>query len=189
VRADVGRIGDAVDKMQRLLNELLELSRIGRVIHPPQWVELGPLAYEAVGLVAGRLHEQRVEVEIAKQLPTVWGDRARLLEVLQNLVDNAAKFMGGQPAPRIEIGVRGAGDERVLFVKDNGRGIEPRFRERVFGLFEKLDPGSEGSGVGLALVRRIVDLHKGRIWIESEGEGRGTAVCFTLPDAPAAAER
>jgi signal transduction histidine kinase len=104
--------------------------------------------------------------------------------VLQNLVDNAAKFMGEEPQPRIEIGMRLDGDERVFFVKDNGRGIEPRFRDRVFGLFEKLDPDSEGSGVGLALVKRIVDLHRGRVWVESEGAGRGTTACFTLPDAP-----
>ncbi len=187
VRSDLGRIGDAVEKMQRLLNELLELSRVGRVIHPPQAVALGPLAREAVSLVGGRLRERRVEVEIADDLPAVWGDRARLLEVLQNLVDNAAKFMGGQPRPKLEIGARRDAGETVFYVRDNGKGIEARFRERVFGLFEKLEPDSEGSGVGLALVKRIVDLHHGRVWVESEGEGRGTTVCFTLPDAEPAA--
>jgi chemotaxis family two-component system sensor kinase Cph1 len=185
VRSDLGRIAEAVDKMQRLLNELLELSRVGRVIHPPQAVELGPLAREAVSLVGGRLRERRVEVEIADALPSVWGDRARLLEVLQNLVDNAAKFMGDQQRPRVEVGARNDEAETVFYVRDNGKGIEARFRDRVFGLFEKLDADTEGSGVGLALVKRIVDLHHGRVWIESEGEGRGTTVCFTLPDAKA----
>ena len=184
VRSDLGRIADAVDKMQRLLNELLELSRVGRVIHPPQAVALGPLAHEAVSLVGGRLRDRQVAVTIADDLPSVWGDRARLLEVLQNLVDNAAKFMGEQKAPRLEIGARRDGDERVFFVRDNCKGIDARFRNRVFALFEKLDPDSEGSGVGLALVKRIVDLHHGRVWVESEGAGRGTTVCFTLPDAP-----
>jgi signal transduction histidine kinase len=188
VRSDLGRIGDAVDKMQRLLNELLELSRVGRVIHPPQAVPLGPLAHEAVSLVGGRLRDRRVAVEVADDMPSVWGDRARLLEVLQNLVDNAAKFMGDQKQPRVEIGARREGGEHVFFVRDNGKGIEARFRDRVFGLFEKLDPDSEGSGVGLALVKRIVDLHHGRVWVESEGKGRGTTVCFTLPEAPAALE-
>ena len=183
VRSDLGRIGDAVEKMQRLLNELLELSRLGRVIHPPQAVALGPLAHEAVNLVGGRLRDRQVAIEIADGLPPVWGDRARLLEVLQNLVDNAAKFMGDQKRPRVEIGARRDAGELVLFVRDNGKGIDARFRERVFGLFEKLDSDSEGSGVGLALVKRIVDLHQGRVWIESEGAGRGTTVCFTLPEA------
>ena len=187
VRADLGRIRDAVDKMQRLLSELLELSRIGRVVNPPQTIAFATLAQDAVALVAGRLRQRGVGVAVAEGLPTVWGDRARLVEVLQNLVDNAAKFMGDQKHPRVEIGMREQAGERVFFVRDNGIGIDPRFRERVFGLFEKLDPDSEGSGVGLALIKRIVDQHHGRVWVESEGKGKGTTVCFTLPDAAASA--
>ena len=187
VRADLGRIRDAVDKMQRLLSELLELSRIGRVVNPPQTIAFATLAQEALALVAGRLRQRGVGVAVAEGLPTVWGDRARLVEVLQNLVDNAAKFMGDQKHPRVEIGMREQAGERVFFVRDNGIGIDPRFRERVFGLFEKLDPDSEGSGVGLALIKRIVDQHHGRVWVESEGKGKGTTVCFTLPDAAASA--
>jgi chemotaxis family two-component system sensor kinase Cph1 len=184
VRADLGRIRDAVDKMQRLLSELLELSRIGRVVNPPQTIAFATLAQDAVALVAGRLRQRGVGVAVAEGLPTVWGDRARLVEVLQNLVDNAAKFMGDQKHPRVEIGMREQAGERVFFVRDNGIGIDPRFRDRVFGLFEKLDPDSEGSGVGLALIKRIVDQHHGRVWVESEGKGKGTTVCFTLPGGP-----
>jgi len=186
VRADLGRIRDAVDKMQRLLSELLELSRIGRVVNPPQTLAFAALAQEAVALVGGRLRERGVSVSVADDLPAVWGDRARLVEVLQNLVDNAAKFMGGQKQPKVEIGVREQGGEKVFFVRDNGIGIDERFRDRVFGLFEKLDPDSEGSGVGLALIKRIVDQHKGRVWIESDGPGRGTTICFTLAEAESA---
>jgi signal transduction histidine kinase len=90
--------------------------------------------------------------------------------------------MGEQERPRVEIGMREQAGERVFFVRDNGIGIDPRFRDRVFGLFEKLDPDSEGSGVGLALIKRIVDQHNGRVWVESEGKGKGTTVCFTLPE-------
>jgi signal transduction histidine kinase len=95
--------------------------------------------------------------------------------------------MGEQEQPRVEIGVRRDQGEPVFLVQDKGRGIAARFRDRVFGLFKKLDPGSEGSGVGLALVKRIVDLPHGRVWVESEGAGRGSTVCSTLPDVPAAA--
>jgi signal transduction histidine kinase len=121
-------------------------------------------------------------VEIAPGLPVVRADRSRLLEVYQNLVENAAKFTAGR-APRVEIGVRSDRGEPVFYVKDNGCGIEPRFLERVFDLFEKLDPGAEGTGVGLALVRRIVEAHGGRAWAESDGPGRGATFCFTLPSA------
>ena len=86
--------------------------------------------------------------------------------------------MGEQTEPLVEVGVEASGGELVLFVRDNGVGIDPRHMSKLFGLFEKLDPASEGSGVGLAVVRRIVEVHGGRIWAESEGPGRGA--CFRL---------
>jgi signal transduction histidine kinase len=183
VRQDLGRIVAAADKMHRLLDDLLELSRVGRVVHPPEDVPLGDLVWEAIELVKGQLGQYQVAVDIAPDLPVVRADRRRLLEALQNLVENAAKFTAGSAEPRITIGARQDGDERVFFVRDNGRGVEPRFLERVFDLFEKLDPAVEGTGVGLALVRRIVEAHGGRAWAESEGLGHGATFCFTLPPA------
>jgi signal transduction histidine kinase len=91
--------------------------------------------------------------------------------------------MGEQPNPEIRIGIR-AGEEPVIFVADNGMGIDPKYQEHVFDLFNKLNPASEGTGVGLAIVRRIIDTMGGKIWIESEGLGKGTAFCFTLPASP-----
>jgi signal transduction histidine kinase len=168
--------------MQKLLEDLLELSRIGRVVNAPQAVPLGELAHETVGLLTGQLMERGVEVIIAADLPVVYGDRPRLLEVLQNLVENAVKYMGEQPRPRVEIGLRYHDDEPVFFVRDNGIGIEPRYHERVFDLFARLDQKSTGAGVGLAIVKRIVEVHGGRIWVESEGGGRGSTFCFVLPE-------
>lgn len=106
----------------------------------------------------------------------------RTLEVLMNLTENSAKYMGDEISPEIEIGWRRNGDETAFFVKDNGIGIEAAQREKVFDLFYKLGPSTVGSGVGLAIVKRIVEFHGGRIWIESE-EGKGTTVLFTLPMA------
>jgi signal transduction histidine kinase len=100
---------------------------------------------------------------------------------MQNLIDNAAKFMGDQPAPRLEIGMRPENGEQVFFVRDNGIGIDSSHQEKIFGLFDKLDTRSEGTGVGLALARRIVEVHGGRIWVVSEGKGKGSMFCFTLP--------
>jgi signal transduction histidine kinase len=185
LKADIQRISDATDKMQRLLNELLELSRIGRLKNEPKLVPFEELVREAVELMQGRIMECGVEVHIDSNLPNVFGDSHRLLEVLQNLVDNAAKFMGDQPKPRIEIGQRGEEDGKpVFFVRDNGIGIAPEYHERVFGLFNKLDPNIEGTGVGLALVKRIVELHGGRIWVESEA-GKGATFFFTLSNVQA----
>src|SRR5688572_32463115 len=143
-KADLQRIQEATQKMQRLLNELLELSRIGRLVNPPSDTSFAKIVEDALSLTRGRLMAGHIKVDVEEDLPVVNGDRPRLVEVLQNLVDNAAKFMGDQPAPLIEIGARKHGTEQMFFVKDNGIGIEPVYRERVFGLFDKLDPHSEG---------------------------------------------
>jgi PAS domain S-box-containing protein len=184
LQADIQRIKDAADKMRNLLDDLLELSRIGRLMNPPRQVAYAEIVDEALALVGGRLSERGVSVEVAPNLPNVYGDRARLVEVLQNLLDNACKFMGEQPRPRIEIGLCAQGVEQLFFVRDNGIGIDPRYHQQVFGLFEKLEPDGEGTGIGLALVKRIVEVHGGRIWVESEGVGKGATFYFTLAGPP-----
>ncbi len=181
--ADIQRISDAADNMYKLLNDLLELSRIGRLMNQPTMIKLPELFYEACELLHGRLQEHDVYLRVEEGLPCVYGDRQRLLQVIQNLLDNAAKFMGTQIKPCVEIGVRGYEDNKsVIYVRDNGVGIPPEHHERIFGLFNRLDPKSEGTGVGLALVKRIVEFHGGRIWVESE-PGMGSTFLFTLPYA------
>jgi PAS domain S-box-containing protein len=182
MKSDMERITDATDKMQQLLNDLLELSRIGRLMNEPANVPFEDLAREAVELVQGRIMARGVAIHIDADMPNVYGDRSRLLEVLQNLVDNAVKFMGDQPDPRIEIGWDGREDGKLIFhVRDNGIGIPPEHHERIFGLFNKLDVKADGTGIGLALVKRIVEVHGGRIWIQSEA-GNGSTFYFTLPE-------
>ena len=175
------RIRNAVHRMGELLDDLLELSQIGRVAHPPEDVALGEIVGEVVEMMSEELREGGVELEISEDLPTVRGDRVRLREVVQNLMENAVKF-SGQESPRIEIGVRREAEENVCFVRDNGIGVDPRYLEKIFGLFERLHPEREGSGIGLAIVRRVIEVHEGRIWVESEGIGRGATFCFVLPE-------
>jgi len=182
LHGDVEHIRKAAGQMQELLADLLEISRIGRLVNPPEYVSLNDLAQEAVNLLAGQIKEINAQIDIAPDLPILFGDRTRLLEVVQNLMDNALKFMGGQPEPRIEIGFRREKGENICFIKDNGMGIEPRFHKKVFELFERLNPAVEGTGIGLAIVKRIIDLQGGRLWIESEGDGKGCAFCFVLPE-------
>ncbi|HLO13524.1 MAG TPA: PAS domain S-box protein [Anaerolineales bacterium] len=184
--SDIQRISDAADKMQRLLNDLLELSRIGRLVNVPQSVNLNEVIAEVLELLHGRIHGGTVPIRVTveENLPKVHGDRPRLFEVLQNLIDNAAKFMGDQPNPCITIGQEGTTEDNavVFFVRDNGIGIDPKFKDRIFGLFDKLDPRSDGTGIGLALAKRIIEFHRGKIWVESE-PGKGASFYFTLPQS------
>lgn len=180
-KADLKRIYQAAGKMAELLDELPQLSRVGQVMQTPRPVAVGELVSEAVDRLTGALIEHQVELIVGPDLPIVEGDRVRLLEVFQNLLENAVKFLSKQRPPRVEVGKRTDGGETVFFVRDNGIGIDPRYHQKVFGLFERLDAANEGTGVGLALVKRIVEVHGGRVWVESEGVGRGSTFCLTLP--------
>jgi len=181
LKADLDRIDKAAEKMGQLLGEILELSRVGRLFNPPSEVPVGEMANEALELLSGRITQHGLEVEIEPNLPVLYVDRPRMLEVFLNLIENSMKFMGDQPHPKVRIGSRLDGDETILFVRDNGIGINPLYHDKVFGLFNKLDQKTEGTGIGLALVKRIVEVHGGRIWVESSGIGHGASFCFTLP--------
>lgn len=180
---DIQRISGAAEKMQALLGDLLELSRVGRLINAPEPVCFNDLVSETLELLHGRISQEDIQVRVEENLPVLLVDRRRVIEVLQNLIENAVKFMVDQPEPMISIGQAEERDGMpVLFVRDNGMGIDPEFHERIFGLFDKLDARTEGTGIGLALVKRIVEFHGGRIWVESEA-GRGSTFFFTLPRA------
>jgi signal transduction histidine kinase len=182
VQTDFQRIAGAADKMDELLSDLLELSRIGRIVHPPEKVDLVELTRDALEMLDARIHSRNVSIQISPDLPAIYGDRLRLREVFENLISNAIKYMGDQPNPVIEIGTRGAPNESIIFIKDNGIGIEERYQSRVFALFEKLNPNIEGTGIGLALVKRIIEVHGGRVWVESDGLEKGSTFCFTIPE-------
>ncbi len=172
-------IAGGAKKMEHLLDDLLQLSRIGRMVNPPEDVPFGEIVREAQ--IAVQLKTSGLEIVVADDLPAVHVDHLRIAEMLVNLISNSINYMGAQPHPKIEIGYRVDGEETVFFVRDNGIGIEESEHEKVFELFYRVDNRSnKGTGAGLAIVKRIVEVHGGHIWIESEA-GIGCTVCFTLP--------
>lgn len=175
---DMQRIDNAANKMQHLLEDLLELSRVGRVINVAERFSMSVLANETVELLHGILTQRHVRVSVQPDMPRILGDKERFREVYQNLIENASKFMGNQSDPHIEIGVRRDDIQPIFYVRDNGVGIAKEYQEMIFGLFDKLDQHSDGTGIGLALIKRIIELHGGRIWVESE-LGKGATFYFT----------
>ena len=180
VNASLQRVESSVTRMLNLLSSLLTLSRAGHVFEGIDSVDLGEVAREAVEHAAAVAQEE-VEILIDESLGHAAVDRLRLLLVYQNLISNSLKFMSDQGRPKVEIGRRQDGEERVYFVRDNGAGIDSGDLDRIFDLFfGRRRRSVEGSGIGLALVKRIVEAHGGRVWAESEGPGKGSTICFTL---------
>ncbi len=177
----LGLLRRRVLHLQRLVDGLLACARVGRSTEPETTVPLTHLLHEVVGVLAP---PPQVVVDIPQDLPTIHGNPDRLHQIFQNLIDNAIKYLD-KPEGLIRIQASRQPGAWVFRVIDNGPGIPSRYREKVFQIFQRLDPRGDipGTGLGLTLVRRIMEARGGRAWIES-AEGRGTAVCFTWPDQP-----
>jgi PAS domain S-box-containing protein len=185
-RENLLRVRAAADRMSHLIDDLLELSRTSRTALHRQAVDLSAMAREIVEELRARAPERRAEFVIAERIGA-WGDARLLRVVLQNLLENAWKFTARQPTARIELGVLPGSAPAVYFVRDDGIGFDVAFQEKLFIPFQRLhdDADVPGSGVGLALVQRIILRHGGRIWAESAA-GQGATFLFTLPGSPGA---
>ena len=188
------RIQDNVTHMDSLISDLLELSRIGRVVGPMEEIDMAALLREIQQDLAVELEETSAELVVQEPLPAVHADPGRIRQVFTNLIENALKFRSRDRPLRIEVGCKEERGSYRIHVADNGIGIAPQYQEQIFNPFRKLDPKTEGMGIGLALVKKIVEHHGGRVWIESpstllrtpteaaEGqEGGGATFYLTLP--------
>ena len=177
---DFDRLEGAADRLHRLLDDLFALSQTEGRGKDHRALDFGEVVAVALGDLADLVAQTRAEVEVAEDLPEVWGDRRQLVELVRQLLGNALVFVDSSRRPRIAVRSRDGSEGPVFEFEDNGIGIEAQYHEKVFGLFERLDPDSEGTGVGLALAQRVVESHGGRLWVESDGAGKGSTFCFTL---------
>jgi len=176
---DINRIVSTTGKMHELLKDLLELSKIGRMTSPSVTFNMTELANEVVELLQGIICAKNINIIVEENLPDVTADKQRIKEVVQNLIENAVKFMNNKENALIRIGCKLINNENTFFVQDNAAGIEEKYHQKIFGLFDKLNQHSEGTGIGLALVKRIIELHNGKVWVESE-LNKGSTFYFTL---------
>jgi len=177
----IGYAVDGAERMRRLINDLLTYSRVGTRGKPFGKTDCQQALQDTLANLQTAIDETDATVT-HDQLPTVLADASQLIQVFQNLVSNAIKFRGQAP-PAIHIGAQRQDGEWVFSVRDNGIGIEPQYYERIFVIFQRLHPGDEypGTGIGLAISKRIVERHGGRIWVESE-LGEGATFYFAIPD-------
>jgi len=167
-----------VHRMSALIDGILEYSRAGRIKETSTVLDLNALLREVIDLLAPPPH---IEIEVAGPLPTLLADKTRIQQVFQNLLSNSIKYMD-KPVGRIRVDCVRQDDALKFSVSDNGPGIEQRHFERIFQLFQTLTPRDqfESTGVGLALVKKIVEMYGGHAWLESE-VGTGSTFFFTLP--------
>lgn len=174
-------IRDNTARMAKIIDDILDFARVGRIQLQYENIDMDTLVRSVWHDIAPAAGAHEVRTHIAP-LPPVRGDRLLVRQVLFNLLSNALKATRGAPAPQIDVGSGTRDGEIVYYIRDNGMGFEPRFTDRLFGLFQRLHNIEEfpGSGVGLAIVKRIVERHGGRVWAEGH-PGRGATFFFSLP--------
>lgn len=175
-------IADGAKRMSRLISDLLEYSRVGtkgRPLAPTDASEVFRIACNNLSLT---IQDAGANVT-SDPLPTVMGDETQLLQLFQNLIGNALKFRSDRPT-RIHVSAEPQHGKWLFRISDNGIGIEPQFAERIFIIFQRLHDRATypGTGIGLAICKKIVERHGGRIWVESQ-PGAGATFCFLLPAA------
>jgi len=179
------RIQQNANKMERMITDLLELSRVGRVVNPFEEAPMYDVVTLAVNELLFSLKEKKIKLMVDKAMPKLLCDKARMVQAFLNLVSNAIKYIGeNNPSPQIRIGYRGEKSSHLFFVRDNGIGIHKQFHEKIFMLFQRANQEAasdeEGSGIGLAIVKKIVEHHNGKVWVESQ-PGNGSTFYLSFP--------
>ncbi len=178
------RISGGANRMKNLIDDLLSLSRIARTKRPHASVDIGEIIKEATKRIESIIKERGVELKIREDLPIIFGDKVKLVEVFYNLLSNAIKYNDKKkPIIEIDCPVPQPSNEIIIWVKDNGIGIEARYFEEIFKIFKRLHTREEyggGTGAGLAIVKKIIEEHNGKIWVESELT-RGSKFYISLP--------
>ena len=166
--------------MQRLINDLLAYSRVGTRCNEFESTDFTAVLDQALANLKATIEESGAVVDRGP-LPTVMADKLQIGQLLQNLIGNAIKYHGDEP-PQVHVSAEQKGNEWVFSVRDNGIGIDPQYAERIFVIFQRLHNREEypGTGIGLAICKKIVERHGGRIWLESQ-LGGGATFCFTIP--------
>jgi signal transduction histidine kinase len=181
VDKDIQIVEDSARRMADMICDLLELLRAGKLDGSMKDVDMDAVIADVLQILPNSMQDRTVRITVQPSMPKVRGDRARLYQVCQNLVENALKYRQPDVVLELQIGAEVHGDKVQCYFKDNGIGIEPVHQGKIFDMFEKLDQKSEGTGIGLALVKNHLESMGGEIWVKSDGRNQGSTFFLTLP--------
>ncbi|WPD24224.1 MAG: HAMP domain-containing sensor histidine kinase [Candidatus Electrothrix scaldis] len=166
--------------MGQLINDLVELSRVGRIDLDKKQLDMNLLLKKLQEEKQRRFNSANIRLTIERNLPPIHGNESRVLQVFENLLSNALKYAVKPEGTEVTIGGTSKNKEVIFYVKDDGPGIESNFHEKIFGLFQRLDNEAEGTGIGLAVVKKVMQFHEGKIWVESS-PGKGATFWLSFP--------
>ena len=169
--------------MKNLINDITEIARLGKIENKNEVLDSKEIIQTAGNMAIGRFREQKAKLLIGKKLPIIFGDKMRLIQVFENLIDNAVKYMGSQQDPFVQVTSKVSPDYFEFFIRDNGSGMDAQALEKLFTPFQRFHSNVEGTGLGLYMIKKIIDAHNGRISAQSEGKGKGTTFIVKLPKA------
>ncbi len=172
--AKLDRIVHANERMGQLINDLLELSRVGRVDIDLTQVDLSKMLGDLSASMQPQLQASGLELTVLGPLPCIWGNEGRVLQVFENLLGNAMKYARAPAGRSIEIGAKSDAEHDSVYIRDDGPGVDPAYHEKIFGLFQRLAKEEPGTGIGLTVVRKIMRFHGGDSWVESNSDGGAT---------------
>ncbi|MEM9362567.1 MAG: two-component regulator propeller domain-containing protein [Bacteroidota bacterium] len=174
-------IDETCDVMNNLITDITKIAKLGKIENKLELLDTNEILEIARGLIQGRMNQNNTKLYIDKNIPKIYGDRNRMIQVFENLLDNAIKYMGHQNAPAIRIEAASFENENQFMIIDNGSGLDKKELDRLFTPFERFDGSVDGSGLGLYMVKKIVEAHNGSISAKSDGKNRGATFIITLP--------
>lgn len=182
-------IGVCYDIMDKLITDISEIARLGKIENKYELLDTNEIIGLASSMISGKLDMQKVKIEIEEDLPAIYGDRNRMIQVFGNFLDNAVKYMEGRKNPEIRISCQTNDDFNTFLIRDNGSGLNAQALNKIFTPFERFHSNVKGTGLGLYMIQQIAISHGGRISATSDGEGKGSVFHLILPKAAKASAR
>jgi len=176
----IDKVANSNERMSQLISDLLDLSRVGRVDFDKKSIDLNKMLHNLKDNLKNHLKKNNLEIILKNNLPTIIGNESRILQIFENIISNTIKYARNADGSILKIGSKEQKTSYLVYCKDNGSGIDKKYHEKIFGLFYRLENSDDGTGIGLAIIQKIMKFHNGSVWVESEADN-GSTFWFRFP--------